>query len=1176
LPLLLFVALFASLTSHPNHDHGAIEAAEERVRVTPSAGSAGDAFVPGRYFVTFSEPRSTSLSQADDRVTRLVGRVAGIVLKRSYRTLPNTVSMELPDSILQLLRADPSIASIVPVPVARAADAELDNAWGVEHIGAGSLHDAGNSGAGVRVAVIDSGILSSHSDLNANYDPSCSYDFVDDDAIPNDATGHGTHVAGTIAAEDNNVAGSVVGVAPDATLCALRVLNSSNSGSFDDIVQAIECASVGCTIGATTVLPADVANLSLSAGADPGSSVANAFAAAYDAGLVIVAAAGNSGTCAGNTESVGWPANYPDVIAAAATDANDVSVCFSSTGAKLVTKGLAAPGVSINSTWNDGGYRAQSGTSMASPHIAGVAALILAADGSLTPDEVWDLLRNTALDRDNPLAPGFPDGCDTWYGCGSLSATAASDIEPDEVHDVAVTGVTAVPSSVAQGSSTNVSVNVANQGNQDETNLTLRLTLDAFGQAAPLIDSAVISLDASATDTVQLTWDTTGVSPGPHTVYAALTVLPAETDATDNTGSTQVTVTGAPEPDPVHDLAVTAIAADPASLTQGDTTAVSVSVQNQGDEDETNVTVRLTDGPGDGPEIASATIDLTAGQADTFEFDWNTIGATLGTHSIFATVISDREETDPDDNVLSTNVEVVAPPLVCPGQTVAEYFANQMLAGAPALNRCEDVPFSYNWGNGSPDASVPVNNFSARWTGIFDLETGTYTFVTRTDDGVRLWLDDELIIDRWVDQGPTEHIAVRTLQAGEHELRMEYYENAGGAVAQLRWESVPDACPGQYTAEYFNNRTLTGLPSLTRCEAAPLTYNWGSASPAEGIPANSFSVRWTGEFTLTPGSYTFIARADDGVRVWLDDELIIDAWKDQGPTEYRATRPIFGGSHEIKMEYYDNCCGAVAQLRWEVGTLQCTEQFVAEYFPNRTLTGTPSLIRCEDAPLTYNWGNASPDPILPANSFSTRWTGSFNLELGSYTFIARADDGVRVWLDGELIIDAWKDQGPTTYSATRAVSGGIHEIKMEYYDNCCGAVAQLRWEFIPSDCPAGQYKAEYFPNRDLTAPATLVRCEAAPVNYSFGSGGPGAPIPNDNFSGRWTGDFVFAGGSTTFTVRTDDGVRLWLDGELIIDAWIDQGPTTRQATRTLTAGTHEVVLEYYEKAGGAVAQLSWQ
>ena len=124
-------------------------------------------------------------------------------------------------------------------------------------------------------------------------------------------------------------------------------------------------------------------------------------------------------------------------------------------------------------------------------------------------------------------------------------------------------------------------------------------------------------------------------------------------------------------------------------------------------------------------------------------------------------------------------------------------------------------------------------------------------------------------------------------------------------------------------------------------------------------------------------------------------------------------------------------------------------------------------------------------------------------------------------------------------------------------------------------CLLNEFRAEYFSNRTLSGTPLFTRCESAPIDYSWGNGGPGNGIPNDNFSVRWTGRFTFPAGSRTFTTRSDDGVRLWVDNVRIINRWTDHGPTIDKATRTLTAGDHDVKVEYYERTGGAVIQVSW-
>ena len=131
-------------------------------------------------------------------------------------------------------------------------------------------------------------------------------------------------------------------------------------------------------------------------------------------------------------------------------------------------------------------------------------------------------------------------------------------------------------------------------------------------------------------------------------------------------------------------------------------------------------------------------------------------------------------------------------------------------------------------------------------------------------------------------------------------------------------QAIP-SLTGQYRAEYYNNLSLSGSPIFTRNEGS-INYDWGSGGPGNGVGNDNFSARWTGHFNFSAGSYTIIARADDGIRVWVDDSSIIDAWRDQPATEYRANCTLSDGEHEVKVEYYEKGGQAVAQLRWEANT----------------------------------------------------------------------------------------------------------------------------------------------------------------------------------------------------------------------------------------------------------------
>ncbi|MBP7795442.1 MAG: S8 family peptidase [Elusimicrobiales bacterium] len=283
---------------------------------------------------------------------------------------------------------DISVPSFV---VERLSDEEMKEIpWGVKRLNAYSAWDR-TTGKGVKVGVIDTGIDYNHTDLAKNY--AGGYNVIFTTKTPLDDQGHGTHVAGTIGAVKNLK--GVIGVAPDVSLYAIKVLDSSGSGQYSWIIDGIQWAVNN---------KMDVVNMSL--GAPQGSDALKAaIDAAYKAGVVIVCAAGNDGG------AVNYPAKYPGTIAISALDSSDKIASFSSRGAEIA---FIAPGVNINSTYKGNYYRTMSGTSMASPHIAGLSALVVGL-GVKDPDEVKSMLIKAAVK--------LPNLKDTEQGYGLIDAS---------------------------------------------------------------------------------------------------------------------------------------------------------------------------------------------------------------------------------------------------------------------------------------------------------------------------------------------------------------------------------------------------------------------------------------------------------------------------------------------------------------------------------------------------------------------------------------------------------------------------------------------------------------------------------------------------------------------------------------------------------------------------------
>ncbi|GAA1596977.1 S8 family peptidase [Actinoplanes couchii] len=271
--------------------------------------------------------------------------------------------------------------------------------WDLKTIGIPTAWES-STGEGVVVAVIDSGVDASHPDLAGQVLP--GYDAVADaGGGDSDVDGHGTHVAGTIAALTGNGKG-IAGIAPDAKILPVRVLDASGEGYTSDEVEGIVWAVDN---------GADIINLSLG-GTEADTAEKTAIEYARKKGVTVIAAAGNERK---QGSPVSYPAAFPGVIGVAATDANDHVADYSNRGDYV---DVAAPGSGILSTWIDGKYATANGTSMATPHVAAVAALLKAYQPDLTPDQIEQTLEKTAVDLGTK-------GFDTDYGNGRIDAAAA-------------------------------------------------------------------------------------------------------------------------------------------------------------------------------------------------------------------------------------------------------------------------------------------------------------------------------------------------------------------------------------------------------------------------------------------------------------------------------------------------------------------------------------------------------------------------------------------------------------------------------------------------------------------------------------------------------------------------------------------------------------------------------
>jgi subtilisin family serine protease len=339
------------------------------------------------------------------------GRVDRAVVAKHGGTAGDAVesiqamAVDIPAARLAKLRADPSVAYVEEDGIAsifapggkkgppgggNTTPPPQQRPWGIDRVGGGLTT---NTGAGIKVAVIDTGVDADHQDLAANVKG--GVDYTGSRKGWEDENGHGTHVSGTIGAVDNSL--GVIGVAPGAHLYGVRVLDRRGYGFWSEVAEGITWT------GNNGI---QIANMSLGGGYS--STVENACAYAAAHGVLLVAAAGNEGDGNPATTETSYPAAFGSVVAVAATDSSDALASFSNSGTFVE---VAGPGVSVLSTYKGNGYATGGGTSMASPHASGVAALIWKSLGGTNAATVRTQLQSKVDDRG-------PAGKDTGYGYG--------------------------------------------------------------------------------------------------------------------------------------------------------------------------------------------------------------------------------------------------------------------------------------------------------------------------------------------------------------------------------------------------------------------------------------------------------------------------------------------------------------------------------------------------------------------------------------------------------------------------------------------------------------------------------------------------------------------------------------------------------------------------------------
>lgn len=383
-PLMFGVAVATAACTFSACDNEAKDAVEPAA--IAQADSQNGAIISGQYIVVFKKDGNLRMSASTTYAQR-VGMVREIgenilaengvkdfKIEQTYGQAVAGIAVRLSEGEAAALRNDPRVDYIEPDRIVMLGKPGTDGGGSTgQEVPYGITRVGSASGAGKTAWVIDTGIDLDHPDLNVDVARSVTmFTSGRDASSADDGNGHGSHVAGTIAAKNNTT--GVIGVAYDATVVAVKVLDSRGSGSYSGVIAGVDYVAANGKTG-------DVANMSL--GGPVSQALDDAIVAAAGKGIKFALAAGNESTDANNSSPA--RVNHANIYTVSAMDSKDAFASFSNYGNPPVD--FCAPGVSIKSTWKDGAYNTISGTSMASPHVAGLLLLgNIATDGYVTGD----------------------------------------------------------------------------------------------------------------------------------------------------------------------------------------------------------------------------------------------------------------------------------------------------------------------------------------------------------------------------------------------------------------------------------------------------------------------------------------------------------------------------------------------------------------------------------------------------------------------------------------------------------------------------------------------------------------------------------------------------------------------------------------------------------------------
>lgn len=463
---------------------------------------------------------------------------------------------------------------------------------------------------------------------------------------------------------------------------------------------------------------------------------------------------------------------------------------------------------------------------------------------------------------------------------------------------------------------------------------------------------------------------------------------------------------------------------------------------------------------------------------------------------------------------------------------LAYYYSNKDLKGIPTSRKviasAPNGKLNETFDLGSPANGVPVDHFSAHYTTAKRLTAGEYIIRTKADDGIRVYVDGKLVMDRWASGGYQEkglkikiddRQGVDPAEKDIHWIEIEYREDTSLSYLDFSIEPYSSALNSQtWLGEYYQNTNLTGSALITGGNNASskleeINFDWGQGSPDSFVPIDNFSARYTKVADFESGTYVFDIKSDDGVRVWIDGQKVIDKGFN-GLWKY----PVYltSGNHKMTVEYFEISGNAHLQLDYsKVSSQKIFYQYNGE--------------------VRSNWGLGGPAG-LPIDNFEALYEQNKYLNSGDYFVQAFADDGIKVDVDGNMVIDRWTSaNGSLDQALLLGLSQGNHTVKTSYLEKLNNAAV------FADVVPFGNWLAYYYPNKELQGTPHTARVIQGNINHQLIEdnqlGSPVPEFPEDNFSVRYTTAKRIPAGEYILKTKADDGMRVYVDGQLVLDRW---------------------------------------